>query len=72
MTRLTKSQADSFLYAKCKFNDGRIPPYLFRDYRSIRTLLSAGFIEFRYGYGCPMYQFTQLGLDALDRAAKAR
>jgi len=67
--KLTKSQATSLRYAKQKFDDGLIPPYLFRDYRSIKALLDAGFIEFKHGYGAPMYQFTHLGLDALEREA---
>ena len=69
MKKLTKSQATSLRYAKRKFSNGHVPPYLFRDYRSIKALLDAGFIEFEYGYGAPMYRFTHLGLDALEREA---
>ena len=67
MKKLTKSQATSLRYAKRKFSDGRVPPYLFRDYRTIKALIEAGFIEFEDDYGAPMYRFTHLGLDALER-----
>lgn len=66
MRKLTKAQAKTLRNAKRKFSDGRVPPYLFRDYRSIEALLDAGFIEFERGYGAPMYRFTPLGLDALE------
>jgi hypothetical protein len=66
--KLTKSQATWLRYAKRKFDDGRVPPYLFRDYRSIKALLNAGFIEWKPGFGTPMYRFTHLGLDALETA----
>ena len=69
MKKLTKSQATSLRYAKRKFSDGRVPPYLFRDYRSVKALLDAGFIEFEPGYGAPMYRFTHFGLEALEREA---
>ena len=41
MKRLTKAQATSLRYAKRKFSDGRVPPYLFRDYRTIKALIEA-------------------------------
>jgi hypothetical protein len=46
--------------------DGRVPPYVFRDYRTVSKLLEAGFIEPWVGYGAPMYKFTHHGLDALE------
>ena len=70
MKKLTRSQATSLRYAKRKVSNGHVPPCLFRDYRSINTLLDAGYIEFEHGYGAPMYRFTHLGLDALERDNK--
>ena len=67
--KLTKVQKRGLMWARRKYGDGRVPPYLFRDYRSIKALLDAGFIEFDHGYGAPMYRFTHLGLDVLEREA---
>jgi hypothetical protein len=67
MKTLTKSQAKTLRYAKQKYNNGHIPPFLFRDYRSIKALLDNGFIQFEHGYGAPMYRFTQSGLDVLGK-----
>ena len=68
MIKLTKSQLISLLWAKRKFENGRVPPFVFRDYRSIKKLLDTGLIEPWIGYGAPMYKFTRLGLDVLERS----
>jgi hypothetical protein len=64
--KLTKAQKQSLVWAKRKYTDGRVPPYVFRDYRTARKLLKAGLIEFWIGHGAPMYRFTHQGLDALE------
>lgn len=67
--KLTKAQVTALLWAKRKYQDGRVPPFLFRDYRSVPSLLEAGLIEWWKDFGAPMYRFTHKGLDALDNAA---
>lgn len=67
--KLTKAQLVSLRWAKRKYDDGRVPPYVFRDYRSLSKLLDAGLIEIWAGYGAPMYKFTLCGLDALESSA---
>lgn len=61
----TKSQIKSLRWAKRKYEDGRVPPFVFRDYRSVSNLIKAGLIEAWIGYGATMYKFTPLGLEAL-------
>jgi len=68
--KLTKAQLVALWWAKNKFHDGRVPPYVFRDYRSVKKLLDDGVIEPWVGYGAPMYKFTHLGLDALRDSTK--
>ncbi len=63
---MTKAQLTALRWAQRKYTDGRVPPFLFRDYRSILKLLKAGLIEFEAGYGAPMYRLTRKGLDSLD------
>lgn len=63
--KLTEPQRRSLHWAKQKYHDGRVPPFLFR-YRSIDILLDAGVIETWVGYGAVMYKFTQKGLDLLE------
>ena len=65
--KLTKVQRRALRLARRKYEDGRVPPYVFRDYRTVSKLLEAGFIEPWVGYGAPMYKFTHQGLDALER-----
>jgi hypothetical protein len=64
----TKAQLKALRWAKIKYTDGRVPPYVFRDYRSVSRLIDAGFIEPWFGYGAPMYKFTLKGLDAMKTA----
>lgn len=64
---LTKAQRRVLFWAKRRYHDGRVPPYVFRDYRSADKLLKEGLIEFWIGYGAPMYKFTQRGLDVLEQ-----
>ncbi len=64
--RMTKAQRTALLWARRKYSDGRVPPFLFRDHRTISSLLVAGLIEWEKGYGAPMYRFTHKGLDALE------
>jgi len=66
--KLTKAQRTALRWAKRKYEDGRVPPYVFRDYRSVSGLIEAGFIEPWIGYGAPMYKFTHKGLDAIESA----
>lgn len=70
--KLTKSQLTSLRWAKRKYTNGCVPPFVFRDYRSVPSLLKAGLIEYWVGYGAPMYKFTQKGLDALDEKKEWR
>jgi hypothetical protein len=65
--KLTKVQRRALIWARRKYEDGRVPPYMFRDYRTVSKLLEAGFIEPWIGYGAPMYKFTHQGLDVLER-----
>lgn len=65
--KLSKAHIWALRWARRKYTDGRVPPYVFRDYRTPRKLLDAGFIEWWVGYGGPMYRFTQQGLDALEK-----
>ena len=69
MKKLTKTQRTALLWAKRKYHDGRVPPYVFRDYRTAKGLIDDGLIEWWPGYGAPMYRFTHAGLDALEREA---
>lgn len=64
--KLTKPQLTSLRWARRKYQDGRVPPFLFRDYRSIDKLIRAEIIEPYIGYGAPMYQFTSYGLAILE------
>ncbi len=64
--KLTKAQLTGLRWAKRKYEDGRVPPYVFRDYRSLSRLIEAELIEPWVGYGAPMYKFTRKGLDALE------
>ena len=64
--KLTKAQRRALIWARRKYEDGRVPPYMFRDYRTLSKLLEAGFIEPWVGYGAPMYKLTHHGLDALE------
>jgi len=61
----TKAQLQSLRWAKRKYRDGRVPPYVFRDYRSPLRLLEAGLIEYWCGYGALMYKFTPKGIEAI-------
>lgn len=65
--KVTKTQLKALRWAKNKFSDGRVPPFVFRDYRSPRRLIEAGLIEFWADYGATMYRFTQDGLDFLEQ-----
>lgn len=65
---LTKAQLSALRWAKKKYTDGRVPPFIFRDYRSVIGLIKAGLIEPELGYGSPMYKFTPKGLEALETA----
>lgn len=65
--KVSKPQLRALRWAKRKYVDGRVPPYVFRDYRSIELLIKAGLIESWVGYGAPMYKFTQQGLDTLEK-----
>jgi hypothetical protein len=67
-TKLTKAQLVALRWAKRMYDDGRVPPYVFRDYRTARSLIEGGLIECWIGYGAPMYKFTHKGLDALEMA----
>lgn len=69
---LTKGQRAALMWAKRKYTDARVPPYVFRNYRTIANLLKAGFIELWSGYGEPMYRFTNRGLDALEQPIRRR
>jgi hypothetical protein len=57
-------------------SDGRIPPYLFTEHRSVDALLRLGAIEFDEGWGAPMYKFTSMGAalvnKEIDREEKGR
>lgn len=63
--RLTKSQFASLLWARTHYSDRRVPPHLFRDYRSVLSLLNSGFIEWFPGYGSLMYKITDKGIEAI-------
>jgi hypothetical protein len=64
--KLTEAQVKALQYAKRTFKDGRVPPHVFRDTRSLAKLLDAGIIEPFIGYGAPMYKFTEAGTAALE------
>ena len=66
MKKLTEPQLRSLRWAMRKYSDGRVPPYVFNNYKSIQILLEAGVIECWIGYGASMYKITQLGLDVLE------
>ncbi len=66
--RLTKSQLKSLLWAKRKYTDNRVPPFVFRDYRTPKRLIEDGLIEYWIGYGCTMYRFTAKGLEVVESA----
>lgn len=68
--RLSRAQRQALVWAKNKYSDGRIPPFAFRNHRSIDRLKRDGLIEYSPGYGRPMYKFTQRGLDALSAVDK--
>lgn len=64
--KLTPAQLRALRWARRSYNDNRVPPYVFRDYRTVKKLLKLGLIELWPGYGALMYRFTNLGLDALQ------
>lgn len=66
MIRLNKAQLKALRWAKSKYSDGRVPPYVFRDYRTVNALLANGVIRPWIGYGAPMYRFTEAGMKALE------
>lgn len=61
--KVSKSQLVCLQFAKRVYTDGRVPPSLFRDHRSIPVLLKFGLIELWAEYGSPMYKFTKRGLE---------
>lgn len=66
MGKLSKSQITSLLWAARTFADRRVPPYVFRSYKSIDALRKLGLIEPWFGFGCPMYRFTAKGLEEIN------
>jgi hypothetical protein len=64
--KLTKVQRTALRWARRKYQDGRVPPYVFRHYRTVDRLIDDGFIEPWIGYGAPMYKFTNKGIEALE------
>lgn len=62
----SKAQLAALHLARHKYSDGRVPAWVFNDYRSIISLLNGGFIEYWKDYGAPMYRLTHRGLDVLE------
>lgn len=66
--KLSSAAIKGLVWARRKYSDGRIPPFVFTQYRTADKLIAAGLIENWVGYGGPMYKFTHAGLDALEKA----
>lgn len=64
--KITKAQLTALRWARRQYSDDRVPPFVFRNYRSSEKLLQLGLIEWWKGFGAPMFRFTKKGLDLMQ------